>query len=85
MSWAQPGRRDVDHMPARKGVMPVNRTSMRLYGSRSVGLGSHSGMTEAHSVNSLCVNAVSAVSRVSINRAFHFGEGLKDLLFMEKE
>lgn len=74
MSWAHPGRRDVDHMLARKGVMPVNRTSRRLYGSRSVGLGSQSGITEADSVKSLCVNAVSAVHGLAFIEAFHFGE-----------
>lgn len=28
-NWPQPGRRDVDHMFARKGVIPVKRTRRR--------------------------------------------------------
>lgn len=80
MSWAQPGRRDVDHMLARKGVIPVNRTSRRLYGSRSVGLGSQSGITEADSVKSLCVNAVSAIHGLVFIKTFHLAKGLKHLL-----
>lgn len=73
MSWAQPGRRDVDHIPARRGVMPVNRTRSRLCETRRVGFGSQSGMTDADSVRSLCVSAVSAVSTCQYTtKAFRF-------------
>lgn len=59
-NWPQPGRRDVDHMFARKGVIPVKRTRRREYPTRTVGFGSHRGMTEGSSDRSLWVKAVSA-------------------------
>ena len=60
MIWAQPGRREVDHIPARKGVMPVKKIKRRLWGSWFVGLGSQRGITHGDSERILCVNAVSA-------------------------
>ena len=58
---AQPGRREVDHMPARKGVMPAKSTRRRACGRWCVGSGSQSGMMQGSSARSLCVSAVSAI------------------------
>lgn len=60
MIWAQPGRREVDHIPARKGEMPVKNMKRRLWGRWFVGLGSQRGITQGDSDRILCVKAVSA-------------------------
>lgn len=60
MIWAQPGRREVDHIPARKGVMPVKKMKRRLWGRWVVGLGSQRGITQGDSERILWVKAVSA-------------------------
>jgi hypothetical protein len=53
MMVPQPGRRDVLHMLARKGEMPVKRRTMRFVPMSIVGLASHRARVWADSERSL--------------------------------